>query len=188
MILKNWSLTFLNVYKYLETISNSIDKLVHKQVFASSFCNQTSTTTLNNMNKIIELTERKKNIINLNIIIQQCITKMQPGDAKLLVLFYKDGMKSKDISSLLNIRQRTFFRKKVFAVNSFSKTLKFMGYDSSYFDEMFRNEFWLTQVYHSVVYKGIANMFDEQKAEYQFLKRLVADLSKVNTKTFNSCG
>lgn len=113
---------------------------------------------------------------------------MQPGDAKLLVLFYKDGMKSKDISSLLNIGQRTFFRKKVFAVNSFSKTLKFMGYDSSYFDEMFRNEFWLTQVYHSVVYKGIANMFDEQKAEYQFLKRLVADLSKVNTKTFNSCG
>lgn len=186
MQFKNWCLTFLNIYRYLETISNSIDKLVGKYILKSSF--DSSTTTYDVANKIIEYTERKKNLIKLQLIVDEAMAKMRLVDVKIIMLYYKDGTKSADIADMLQMGQRTFFRRKGMAVESFCKCMHSLGYSTEFFQEKFSKEHWLMNVYADVEEKSMKGLtiFEDKLKEYKFLKGLATDLSKVSLSTFNT--
>ena len=186
MQFKNWCLTFLNVYRYLETVSNSIDKLIKELIKKTSFSN--SITTYEVANKVIEYTERKKNLINLNIIVRDALKRMKPIDVKILVLYYRDGMKSVEIANLLGMAHRTFFRRKGLAVESFCRCVRSFGFDERYFEKKFSKEYWLMNVYYEMENKSVQEeqLFENKLQEYRFLKGLTMDLSKVSVGTFNT--
>ena len=67
--MKIWSKTILSVYKYLEALANSIDDLVMKKSINSAFYSSYRFYSCYDVaNKIMQLTERKINLINIKVL------------------------------------------------------------------------------------------------------------------------
>lgn len=151
MTLKIWARTLLTVQKYLERICNSIDACIEKKALASSFVNSKNIYKNNCASVadwIIDMTERKKQLINLNVICLDALKGIDSTFAKILALKYFDRMSSLDIANVMQLSERTYFRKLNNAHDSFESWLAVHGFDAKYFEENFSNEGWITEVYY----------------------------------------
>ena len=130
-----WSKSTLSIYRYLETMSKTIDKIVlnvGKNSNSSEL--QRYQTTYFQASKIIELIERKRKMINLKVACEQALNKIPLQSRKILMLFYIDGVKGDFIAQLLGISLRTFFRQKLKALKEFSEALERMGFNLNFFN------------------------------------------------------
>lgn len=151
MTLKIWARTLLTVQKYLERICKSIDACIEKKALASSFVNSKNIYKNNCASVadwIIDMTERKKQLINLNVICLDALKGIDRTFAKILALKYFDRMSSLDIANVMQLSERTYFRKLNNAHDSFESWLAVHGFDSKYFEKNFSGEGWITEVYY----------------------------------------
>lgn len=139
----NWSKTLLSTYSYLETIVGVIDKTVLNYGINSSM----STDTEFVANKIISLTERKKFLINLKILTDNILKRIDNDIARILVLKFVDKVKAETASQILGISIRTFFRKINIGISQFSRQLLLFGYTPEKLLQLFKNEEWVTEIY-----------------------------------------
>lgn len=147
--MKTWSKTILSVYKYLEALSNSIDDLVYKKSINSAFySNGRYNTCYDCANRIMQLTERKVNLINLKVIVDDTLNMMPLHQRQILALSYIDNAKNEDIAELMHISIRTFFRKKNEALQCFAKNLLLQGFNVEKLEMMFGGEYWLKNLYN----------------------------------------
>lgn len=151
MNLKVWARTLMTIQKYLERICDSIDACIEKKATASMYVstkNIFQNDSLSVSNWMIEMGERKVNLINLNVICLNALRSIDKTQAKILALKYFDRMQSADIASLLGLSERTYFRKLNAAYDSLECWLMRNGYDCEYFATKLQNEGWITEVYY----------------------------------------
>lgn len=142
----DWAKTVLSVYRYLERVTNAIDKIVLKR--ADNACYYYGDFyDFNNIHKItdsiLELTERKIRLINLKLICEQALENMDPFLARLLISIYVDNRKCQDSAKEMNISIRSYFRKSKQAISGFASTLNKLGFDDKYFENMLKDETWI---------------------------------------------
>lgn len=181
-----WGKTLLMLYRHLETMAKSIDNLVCRIGINSAFNHSVYNSTIKDSNKIIELTERKIKIINLKVIIQKALKKLKDKELKLIALYYVDGVSYKKVQELLNITQRTFFRRKELAIAHFSDELANLGYDAEKLKDYLKNENWIKNTYFQVV-NSSANFFlknKESKNQYKLLKLVLNDFGDNLSKSY----
>lgn len=145
-----WAKTILSVYRYLGRICGGIDKIVEKTALASGVYNKQNFYTndvLSVSERIIGLSERKVTLINLKLLTEDCIKKINPNDAKILIARYFDGEKRREMADRLGIDIRTAFRRIERAEISFAKTLRMKGYDDERLWDMLKDEKWICGVY-----------------------------------------
>ena len=115
--MKYWSKSSLSIYRYLEKMTNTLDKLI---LDLSKHSNNVSMiknqTTYNQARKLIELLDRKRKMINLKVAVEDSLAGLNKIDRRILTLVFIDGAKSEMIAQILGVSLRTFFRKKVIAV------------------------------------------------------------------------
>ena len=176
--MKTWSKTILSIYKYLEALSNSIDDLVIKKSINSAFYNN---GRFNNCydcaNKIMQLTDRKINLINIKVMVDDTFSKMPLKYRQLLALAYVDNVKSEKIAEIMHISLRTFFRKKNEALNSFSKNLVLQGYTPEKLESMFYGEHWLKNLYNKNQTLGEGELRFEEFNKYKFFKSVLREFN-----------
>lgn len=140
--------TILSVYKYLGAISGAIDNLVIKKSVNSSFYNNGRfSSAYDCANEIMELTDRKVNLINLKVLTEDCLMELQPLERKVLSLLFLDNVKRESICEVLEISTRTFFRKRNEGIVAFEKSLCRRGYNKEKILAMFEKEKWLINLY-----------------------------------------
>lgn len=177
--MKTWSKTILSVYKYLEALSNSIDDLVVKKSINSAFySNGRFDTAYETANKIMRLTDRKINLINLKVLIEDVLAVLPSKYRKVLILKYVDGVKGDDIALLMRVSNRTYFRFKNSAIEHFSKVLVSKGYNKQKLEEMFCGENWLNNLYRSNK-EEIKLDFDDDLIKYKFFKSVIREFNMV---------
>lgn len=142
-----WSKTLLTCYGCLEKISDAIDHLVYLNGINSG-CMKTD--ALFCVNKILELTERKKLLINLKVITEEVLAKLDTLDARILILRYFDKVKTEECAKLLSLSKRTYFRRLKVAVASFAHGLKSIGYTAQKVANITKNELWIHDLYHAL--------------------------------------
>ncbi len=176
-LMKYWSKSALSIYHYLETMSKTIDKLV-LDTGKSSNNKELSNyqTTYCQTGKILKLTDRKRKLINLKIIVEDGLARISKESRRILTLFYIDGIKSNMIAQLLGISIRTFFRQKLKALEDFSQKLLDMGYDEEFFKEDYLCERWFEVVYNDMVTK---NYDEEDYLEGSIIKTLLGSVAKM---------
>ena len=106
----NWSKTILGVYKYLPRVTLAFDKLVKSRAYnssATSLYNLAFNDIMNVANSIINLTQRKNNLINLKVIIDKTLKSIDLTSARILIYKYFDNKKSAEIAKMLNVCNRT---------------------------------------------------------------------------------
>ena len=146
----NWSKTILYVYKYLERICDGIDKLVEKEAMNSFYYSSNKTNdVMKTANKIIELTERKKRLINLKVLTEKSLSSIDKTLAQILVGKYVNECLCEDIAQRFSMPMRTFFRKLSLAEEGFSKALARQGYDEEKMMNYLKGENWIFDVYEN---------------------------------------
>ncbi len=142
---KIWAKTLLTTYNCLEAISNAIDKLVITQGVNSG---RNSLTTMENAEKIINLIQRKKLMVNLKVITENVMASLDTNSARILVMKYFDHVKPDVCYKLLDMSRRTFFRKANKAVDEFALHLKNLGYDHETLNNMLYKEQWIKEYFN----------------------------------------
>lgn len=160
---KIWAKTLLTTYNCLEPISDAIDKLVISQG-VNSCCN--NLTTLENAEKIINLIQRKKIMVNLKVIIENVMASIDPNSARILVMRYFDKVKPEVCFNLLEMSRRTYFRKIDRAIEEFSIHLKNFGYTSEVLEQNLSRENWIKEYFNHFAKQKESEQVDEN-CDYQ---------------------
>lgn len=176
--MKYWSKSALAIYKYLEHMSKTIDKIIldsgknsnHQKV-------QKYQTTLYQTGKMIELMERKRKMINLKVSVEDSLQRLSKIERRILCLVFIDGVKSEKVAELLDISLRTFFRKKSKALENFKDQMISCGYGLSFFENEYMEEKWMLSVYHESIVKYNK---DEENLDFSIVRRMIKEVSKIN--------
>lgn len=168
-----WAKTVLSVYRYLERIAGAIDKIVEKTGLGSAnICGQNY--FYNNIftvaEKMIALGQRKVTLINLKILVEDTLKKINPQDAEILIEKFFDGVKTRELVEIHNMSMRTAFRKIDSAVKSFASALVMSGFDDKKLENMLQDEQWILQVHQKLLTKDE----DDISLSGIFLKKAVA--------------
>ncbi len=139
--------TFLSVYRYLKPLTKSIDKVVKlKCINSSNFSYYYANNTQDLTEEILELTSKKVSFINIKIIVDKILLKLDQNQARVLILKYIDGLKSKQICELMGYIPRTYFRKVNSALNIFQKHLEnYLNNNPSVFSQLKRDA-WVNMI------------------------------------------
>lgn len=179
--MKAWSKTLLSVYRYLEPITGAIDNLIIKKGVNSMFyTDKRGLNTYDCANEIIELTERKINLINLKVLVEDGLNKLPFEQKRVLMLFYVDGLKTAEVTKVMGCVERTFFRKKDEAIVAFGRKLKCMGFDEVKLSQMFGKEKWLSNLLNKNQQHEALGKLGKELPEYNFLKNVIKELSQIN--------
>lgn len=145
-----WGKTLLNLYRCLENVTDSIDKIILQMGVSSGRKNSGNFyDSLRQMNRIIELSNNKITLINLKVMIEKSLCSLNEIHKKILILKYFDKNNNQTIIEALNLSRRTYFRKLKEAVKSFSKSLIQFGYTDNYLFNMLKNEEWIMGLYNN---------------------------------------
>ena len=174
--MKYWSKTALSVYRYLESMTETVNK---KIINTGSSSNkeglQKYQTTYFQTNQMIELIERKRKFINLKVAVEETLATLSNIDRRILVLSYVDGVTNVIIAQLLNISLRTLFRKKASAIERLSDTMKKFGLNEDFFVSEYSNEPWFMGVYNEIVSLNITDDALKKPA----INRMFSQISRV---------
>lgn len=147
-----WAKTLLNINSYLDRICDAIDKNVEH-------CTKDSARSHFGTNyfadRIIGLIQRKKFFINIRVLINTVLKNIPKESAKILTIKFIDHIKTEDAIKLLEMPYRTYFRKINKAIENFAFELKRQGYDETKLFEIFKNEYWVLEVFDSYAKKNI---------------------------------
>lgn len=144
-----WTKTTLSAYPYLVKIADAIDRMVEKRAL-NSFYVSSSNYANNNIydiaNQIIDLTERKKILINLKVLVENCLKKCERHHAKLLILRYVSQKKGREVADAMGIIPRKYYRWAKEAEESFSKHLRLEGFHDKRLEEYLHDESWILEI------------------------------------------
>ncbi len=143
---KSWAKTLLSIYNCLENISNAIDGMVLYQGISSG---QNHLTVMENAQRIIGYTERKKLFINTKVLIEDIVSKLDDNVSRILILKYFDKLKSETCANVLNLSRRTYFRKLDSALESFGKALNVRGFSSEKLLKVYEKERWIVEQFEN---------------------------------------
>lgn len=175
--MENWSKTLLESYRYLETVVSTIDEMVKKISINSVYYNRKSNNdTLSVVNKVIMLNDRKLNLTNLKVIIENALDRLSLKDLQFVTLFYIDGLNIFEVAESLEVCVRTAFRRKLRALKEFTKALKQVTC-KEYLFKNFSEEQWLMDIYayYSRNEENLDNSIGDEKSGkdiYKTLKQL----------------
>lgn len=175
--MKYWSKSALSVFRYLETMSKSIDKIVldlGKSSNNHEIINYQ--TTYSQTSKILKLMDRKRKLINLKVIVENGLANISKDSRRILTLFYIDGITANFISQLLGISIRTFFRQKIKALVELCNELEYSGYGKEFFDEEYASERWFATIYNNMLAK---NSEDEDFIDAFAIKSMLGEIGKI---------
>lgn len=176
--MKYWSKSALSIYRYLETMSNTIDKIIMDTGRSSNNITlQKYQTTSYQTSKMLELIERKRKMINLKLAVEEGLAKIKKDDMRLLTLVYIDGVKSETVAKLLGCSIRTFFRKKCTALKEFMIALEVAGFDEMFFRNEYYDQQWIMSVYDECLLK---NSNQEEVMDKFLLKKIFNEVARIN--------
>ena len=170
-----WAKTILYVYKYLENIADAIDRMIDRQALNSFYysgSSQTDNGVLAVSEKIIELGERKKRLINIKVLTDRALEACETENAQLLIERYIDGNKSEEIALGHNMPIRTYFRRLVQAEEQFLFQLAKYGFAESKISEYLHGEKWISEVYNRFLCKTTPENDDDEMCELQLLRAI----------------
>jgi len=141
----------LNLYRYLEPMADSIDRLVKSKCFEPVYI--ASYNLQDKADEILSLTDRKITLINIKVIIDKSIARLNDNNKKIIILRYIDNMSMQDICELMDISDRTYFRRSKQALDAFCNMLELENKLSGNLLGSYQKQKWL---------KHFASNFDDK--------------------------
>lgn len=174
---KIWGKTLVTIQKYLARITKTIDSLIYKKALASGYVstkNLTKQSAFVVTDSIISLSQRKVNLINLNVVCLNALKGIGPNSAKLLILKFIDGLPSAEIASIFGFSNRTYFRKLDKAYDDLGKWLKQNNFSNNYFQRLCKDEGWIMEIF----YRSLEDSCDKKDLSQEYISKMIKHLNK----------
>ena len=175
-----WAKTILFAYKYLGSLCRSIDKTVKNIAVHSFYIGgywSEGNSTQNISQKILELSNKKIDYINLKVMIEKTLQSMKKDNAKILILRNIKELSIQTIANLLNMSERTYYRKANCALNEFANIMEKVGCSV----EKLEIGFWDDQFI-----KSIYKITDSEN--FSVLNSIEAERELIDEYIFSLCG
>lgn len=156
---KIWAKTLLASYNSLETIANAVDNLVVSQGINSA---NNHLTTIENAERIINLIQRKKLLVNLKVLVDSTVAKLDNLSARLIIMRYLDNIKPDICLEILKLSRRTYFRRLDRALDEFSLKLKLSGYTPDVLEQLVQKEYWIKEHYNNFLKQELQKIEKER--------------------------
>ena len=145
-----WGKTILSVYKYLERVTQGIDKLVTQNALNSFYSRggkQAENSVMAVANRIIDLSKRKVRLVNIKVLADKALKAIDKEGAQILIEKYMDNDESEIIASRHNLNVRTYFRRLYQAEINFCQAMARMGFSEDKLKIYLSSEKWIIEVY-----------------------------------------
>ena len=112
--IKLWIKTLLSVHSNLPEIIKSVDKIIEINASSMSFITDiynTEKSTYAQVEKVIDLTERKNKLLNLFLMSKNLLSSIDEDDSLFLKRKYIFGWTAEELSQEYQVSIRTIFRK-----------------------------------------------------------------------------
>lgn len=143
-----WSKTILQSYNYINRICRVIDKHVVEKSSMSHLNSYGFDDTIMLTESIIDLIERKKNLIDLKYLVEDSVAFLDEDLKKVAVLYFLDRRTINEIADMLNVCKRTVNRLIDKAIKKCYKGFEKNGYNVERLIKTYSSEPWLVGMYN----------------------------------------
>lgn len=146
--------TLIKIYRYLEKKCDAIDKFINNHAFYFGY-SSAEYGSIDVFNNIIELMARKNQLINLKIIVDNAINKLDEVDKKVIFLKMKYNISMNEFCGILELKQRTAFRRIERAFFNLTEIFNKSKYRDKLLNIM-ESEDWIMEIKDEVTQKRLA--------------------------------
>lgn len=149
--MKLWIKTLLSVQNSLPEIIKSVDKIIEINASSLSFVTDiynTEKSTYAQVEKVIDLTERKNKLLNLYLISKNFMTSVNEEDRLFLKRKFVFNWTADDLANEYNVSIRTIFRKTEKLIESILDKLKKKNWSLKFLNIQVKNESWLLEKFY----------------------------------------
>lgn len=148
-----WARTFLIAYKYLGALCSAIDRLVdttaENSFFASGIWSETN-SIYNVSSRILALSRRKIDYINLKVIVDKVLKKMPKKQAKFLILKYIEQLSPNDIATIMRMSTRSYFRNAKTSLQQFADVLEKIDFKFDQLEKRYLDDEFVASIFEKV--------------------------------------
>ncbi len=162
-----WAKTILYVYKKLDNMAESYDRIIEKQALHSFyyFSGNKNNSVMEVSKRIIDLSERKVKLINIKVLTEQALNNCDEKFAQILVERYIDNDKGEEIATRHNLSIRTYFRRLIQAEEKFMNYFAMKGFNENKLNEYLKDEKWIKDIYLAYLTKKLGEDYNEIELE-----------------------
>ena len=143
--MEKYAKTILSSYNQISGIITQIENVIQKRA-KNSFYLRCDTTQL--ANELLSLGEIRKDLIELECIADDILSKIKPED-KTLILYKYMGVVPEDEN--FDHTSRNYFRKQIKALERFTNKLVSEGYDEEWFKNKYLKIAFISGVYNKTL-------------------------------------
>lgn len=156
-IIKIWIKTLVSAYKNIPEIIRAVDKVIEAQAstisFGSSIFNSGSKSTLDQVERVIDLSERKRSLTNVFLMTKSLLSELEQKDYQILEQKFFLCYTLKEIAAEQNVSVRTVYRK----INKILDELYFIclknRWSKKFIETQVQSEHWLIEKNNRHIYE-----------------------------------
>jgi len=143
--------TLLGVYKNLPNIISILDKIIERRATSltstSSIYSSTYIETYNQVNKVINLSDRKSKLLNLYVIIEKVLDSLKVDDRKIIIYKFVQKSKVSDIAKEVGCCDRSVFRRIDSIMNKMVDFMLDKNWTLEFLKNQIGNESWIEDAF-----------------------------------------
>ena len=146
--LKIWIKTLLYSYKVFPNLINTVDKIINLQASSMSFTSSiynNSNSTKSQIERIIDLSERKKSLINIHLMIDKIFKDLSYNNRELAEKKFIDKLTNEEIAQEYDISTRTVYRKLNKIIDEIYTYFLKMNWNLKFIELQVQEEEWLIE-------------------------------------------
>ena len=151
---KFWIKTLLSVFNNIPEIIKAVDKIIEMQASSISFISDiynTEKSTKNQVEKVIDLSERKNNLLNIYLISKTLFSSVDEEERLFLERKYIFNWTTEELSKEYNVCTRTIFRKIERCIDKIYLAVKRKNWSLQFINLQVKNESWLNEKYYKLI-------------------------------------
>lgn len=152
--IKFWIKTLLSTFRNIPEIIKAVDKIIEIQASSLSFISDiynTEKSTLNQVEKVIDLSERKNNLLNIYLITKNLYSSIGEEDRVFIERRYLYNWTAEELAEEYEVSTRTIFRKIEKIVDKIYLSTKRKNWSLKFILLQVKNEGWLNNKFKKLV-------------------------------------
>lgn len=166
-ITKIWIKTLVSAYRNIPEIIRAVDRVIEAQAstisFGSSIFNSGSKSTLDQVERVIDMSERKRSLANVFLMTKSILKELPPTDYQILEQKFFLKCSLKEIATEHNISVRTVYRK----INKILDELYFIclkhNWSKKMIETQVKSEHWLKAKHERFTYDYFREIMANKK-------------------------
>lgn len=143
-----WAKTLLFSYKYLARIIKGVDRIVLERSAKSYTSGWCEFTTMEQMEQIIDLIQRKKRLQTVKMLIEEGLKNIDPQSARSLIRYCIDRVDLEILAEEYGLSKRTMSRRINAMLIDLIDKIRDLGYSVAKIELLLENEGWIIGVFN----------------------------------------